>query len=134
MADKSVLSLFIKEANKGGLIVNWQGLVGFVPVSQLSGEHYPKVSGGDKNRILTELEKLVNERLDLTIINVDPVENKIIFSEKHVDGGKSTNKNGSKRRNKNSDVNMMEKYSIGDILDAEVIGVVDFGVFCKLPQ
>ena len=57
MKEKKVLSIAIKEANKGGLMVHWQGLVGFLPVSQLSEKNYPKVSGGDKTRILNELEK-----------------------------------------------------------------------------
>ncbi len=131
MKEKKILSISIKEANKGGLIVNWQGLVGFVPVSQLKEENYPKVAGGDKNRILTELEKFVGEKMDLIVINTDPAENKIIFSEKGIDSNVNTS---SPKREKsiNNNSNMMEKYSIGDILDAEVIGVVDFGVFCKL--
>ncbi len=144
MKEKKTLSLFVKEANKGGLMVNWQGLVGFIPVSQLSAEHYPKVAGGDKSRILTELLKFVGEKLDLVIINIDPKENKIIFSEKAVDSNSNSNSNSntnSDSRNSNNNEkenqesqNMIEKYSIGDVLDAEIIGVVDFGVFCKLPK
>ena len=135
MKEKKTLTLFVKEANKGGLMVNWQGVVGFIPVSQLSKEHYPKVVGGDKNRILTELEKLVNERLDLVIITVDPIEGKLIFSEKEVaDKNRSSSEVSSENKSDSDEsVNMMERYSIGDILDVEVIGVVDFGIFCKLP-
>src|SRR3989338_56867 len=40
---KTVLSLEIKDANKGGLILEWQGLQGFLPASQLKSEHYPRV-------------------------------------------------------------------------------------------
>ena len=133
MKEKKTLTLFVKEANKGGLMVNWQGVVGFIPVSQLSGEHYPKVTGGDKNRILTELEKLVNERLDLVIITVDPQEGKLIFSEKAVKGKINTEDSEKNKNDSIDSVNMMERYSIGDVLEVEVIGVVDFGIFCKLP-
>lgn len=131
MKDKKPLSLAVKEANRGGLIVNWQGLIGFVPVSQLAEGHYPKVAGGDKGRILTELEKLVGEKLTLAVINVDPAEKNLIFSEKKVDGAIAP-KRGNDRKTK-SDVNMLERYAIGDVLDAKIIGVVDFGIFVKLP-
>ena len=133
MKEKKVLSLFIKDANKGGLIVNWQGLVGFVPVSQLTKENYPNITGGDKNRILLELKKFIGEKMDLVIITVDSKENKIIFSEKNVDNEKEGDiKNKKKISGSDKKTNMLEKYSIGDVLDAEVIGVVNFGIFCKL--
>src|SRR6185503_2677062 len=52
---KTVLSLEIKDANKGGLILEWQGIQGFLPASQLKAEHYPRVLDSDKNKILKEL-------------------------------------------------------------------------------
>lgn len=128
--ENRVLPIHIKDANKGGLMVTWQGLTGFVPVSQLSEQHYPKVNGGDKSRILSELKKLVGEQLQLSIITVEPKEKKLIFSEKK----NSSEKTEEKKESKKEEVNMMERYSIGDILDAKVIGVVDFGIFVKLPS
>lgn len=132
LKDKKPLSLAVKEANRGGLIVHWQGLTGFLPVSQLAEGHYPKVAGGDKGRILTELEKLVGEKLTLAVITVDPAEKTLIFSEKKVEGAIAPKRDKSDRKPK-SDVNMLERYAIGDVLDAKVIGVVDFGIFVKLP-
>ena len=41
-------SLVVEEANKGGLMLSWQGIQGFLPASQLS-EHYPR--GGNKDKI-----------------------------------------------------------------------------------
>jgi ribosomal protein S1 len=52
-------SLVVEEANKGGLILSWQGIAGFLPASQLSKEHYPRVPEGDKDKILGELMQLV---------------------------------------------------------------------------
>ena len=132
MKDKKALSIAVKEANRGGLMVNWQGLTGFLPVSQLSEEHYPKVTGGDKGRILNELEKLVGEKLNLTIITVDPAEKTLIFSEK-TDNSSISIKKSSEKRVKNNTGDMMERYAIGDILEAKIIGVVDFGIFVRLP-
>ncbi len=133
MKEKRVLSLPVKEANRGGLMINWQGLVGFLPVSQLSEEHYPKVNGGDKNRILTELEKLVGEKLNLNIITVDPAEKKLIFSEKSVSGSTDSTAIKESPKKEKSAGSMLDRYSIGDVLQAKVIGVVDFGIFVKLP-
>jgi small subunit ribosomal protein S1 len=108
-------------------------LTGFLPASQLSAEHYPKIAGGDSNRITSELEKLVGEKFDVQIITADPQENKLVFSEKSITGG---NKSTTSRRTKvnKSNNNMLEKYSIGEETDVEVVGIVDFGLFVKLPE
>ena len=45
--DKTVMSLEIKDANKGGLILEWQGIQGFLPASQLKADHYPRVLDSD---------------------------------------------------------------------------------------
>ena len=60
--NKTVLDLTIQEANKGGLIVPWQGVAGFLPASQLKADHYPRVADGDKDKILDELKKLVGQK------------------------------------------------------------------------
>jgi small subunit ribosomal protein S1 len=62
---QNILSLEVKEANKGGLIIEWQGIQGFLPASQLSAEHYPRVADGDKDKILTELNNLVGKHLNV---------------------------------------------------------------------
>ncbi len=41
--DKKVFELPVTEANKGGLMLIWQGISGFLPASQLKTEHYPRV-------------------------------------------------------------------------------------------
>ncbi|PIT90879.1 30S ribosomal protein S1 [Candidatus Kaiserbacteria bacterium CG10_big_fil_rev_8_21_14_0_10_49_17] len=120
MSNKKTLELPVKEANKGGLIIEWQGIQGFLPASQLGPEHYPRVEDGDKDRILDELKKLVGEKLSLSIITADPKENKLIFSEKGAD---------QKER-----AEMIDRYSIGDELVGEVTGAVDFGIFVKLQE
>ena len=83
--NKTMLELTVKEANKGGLIMEWQGIAGFLPASQLKAEHYPRVADGDKDRILDELRKLVGTKLPVSIIGAQPKEGKLIFSEKGAD-------------------------------------------------
>jgi small subunit ribosomal protein S1 len=116
--NKQVFELVIKEANKGGLILEWQGVPGFLPASQLKPEHYPRVEDGDKDRILDELRKLVDERIAVSIITADAKEGKLIFSEK-----------GLQEKEKEK---IIDRYSVGDVVQGEVTGAVDFGVFLKI--
>lgn len=115
---KTQLELTIKEANKGGLIIDWQGIIGFLPASQLSADHYPRVEDGDKDRILDELRKLVDQKLVVTMIAAVPKEGKLIFSEKE---------QGHKEKEE-----LVGKYAVGQIVEGDVTGIVDFGAFMKL--
>jgi len=71
---KTVMDLEIKDANKGGLILEWQGLQGFLPASQLKADHYPRVLDSDKDKILKELKKLVGQKISVMIISTLPKE------------------------------------------------------------
>ena len=134
--EKRTLSLVIKEANKGGLIIEWNGINGFLPSSQLKGDNYPKVNEDEKDKIITELKKLVGKRLSVQIIAAIPKEGKIIFSEvsDSLSENNSSNKNSDskKTKSKNSVSKMVGKYNIGDKLDGIVTGLVDFGIFVKV--
>lgn len=121
IAAQTVYNLTIEEANKGGLILTWQGIKGFLPASQLSKDHYPRVPEGDKEKILGELEKLVGVTIPVRVITADPKEGKLIFSER----------TGAEDEEKTS---LIDKYQVGDEVMGEVTGAVDFGVFVKLEQ
>lgn len=116
---QTVYTLEVVEANKGGLLLKWQGIPGFLPASQLSKDHYPRVADGDKDKIALELGKLVGHPLSVRIITADAKEGKLIFSER----------TGSEEEEKTL---LIDKYQVGDVLAGEVTGVVDFGVFVKL--
>ncbi len=118
--NKGQFELAVKEANKGGLILEWQGLPGFLPASQLKAEHYPRVSDGDKDKILDELRKLVGTKILVSLIGAQPKEGKLIFSEKGID-------DKEKRE-------LAATYQVGDAVDGEVTGMVDFGAFVKLEE
>ncbi len=118
---KKVISLEVKEANKGGLIMEWQGIAGFLPASQLSVEHYPRVEDGNKDKILTALNDLVGQFLSVIIIAADQKEDKLIFSEKEP-------------QEKEDKEIKVKRYEVGDILAGEITGTVDFGVFVKLEE
>src|SRR3989338_6021188 len=118
--DKIVFEMPIKEANKGGLILEWRGIPGFLPASQLKPEHYPRVLDGDKDKILDELRKLVGEKLAVSLIGAAPKEGKLIFSEKGVDDKEKKE--------------LIASYQVGDVVSGEITGMVDFGVFVKLEE
>lgn len=117
---KTVFELPITDANKGGLIITWNGIQGFLPASQLSPVHYPRVQDGDKDKIFVELKKLIGTKLEVQIITASPKEQKLIFSEKGA---------GSSER-----ANLVEKYHVGDVFEGLVTGATDFGVFVKLEE
>lgn len=117
---KTVFELPITDANKGGLIINWNGIQGFLPASQLSPAHYPRVPDGDKDKIFSELKKMVGQRLEVLVITANPKEQKLIFSEK----GAGTSERAS----------LVEKYHVGDVLEGIITGATEFGVFVKLEE
>lgn len=120
LKEKTKLELEVKDANKGGLILEWQSLQGFLPASQLKAENYPRVLDSDKDKILKELKKLVGEKLEVTIISIVPKEGKLIFSEKE--------------SNAEEKEEILSGYAIGDDIECTVAGIVDFGVFLKLEE
>ncbi len=120
IAGGTVFDLMIKDANKGGLIIAWQGIQGFLPASQLKPEHYPRVANGEKQLILDELKKLIGTTLSVSIITADPREGKLIFSER-----------GS---SKDTRENLVDRYAVGDVVEGTVTGIVDFGIFVKVEE
>jgi small subunit ribosomal protein S1 len=118
IGSKTVFELAITDANKGGLIINWQGIQGFLPASQLKSEHYPRVEDGDKDKILEELKNLIGQKLSVSVIAALPQEGKLIFSEKDL--------------NDEDKEKIIGKYALGDIIEGEITGMVDFGVFIKI--
>ncbi len=118
---QTVMTLAVKEANKGGLIIEWQGIQGFLPASQLSSEHYPRVEDGDKDKILSALNDLVGKSLSVIIITADQKEGKLIFSEK-----------GPQEKEEKEE--KVSKYTVGDVMNGTVTGAVDFGIFVKLEE
>jgi len=107
----------ISSFNSGGLMAEMSSLVAFLPVSQLSNEHYPRVEDGDKKKIADELKKLVGQELMVKIIDFNPRTGKLIISEREV----------SDKPSKAS----LEQYQVGQTIDGIISGVADFGAFVK---
>jgi small subunit ribosomal protein S1 len=107
----------ILSANKGGLLVEVNGISGFLPVSQLSSKNYPRVEDGDKNKIFNLLKKMVSQEMEVRILDVDRLSEKLIVSEKAAQ--------------KEKDHEVISSLKKGDVVEGEVSGVVDFGAFIK---
>lgn len=114
---KTPIGAKVIQANRGGLVIQIKGVAGFLPVSQLATKNYPRISDGDKNKILAHLNKFVNSEIEVQIIDFEPSQEKLIVSEKALQEGKITK--------------LMADYKIGDVIEGEVAGVVDFGVFIR---
>ncbi len=112
-----VVDAQIMDANKGGLIVRVGRVSGFLPVSQLSVEHYPRVEGGNKAKILERLQTYVTQHFRVKVIDVDEVEEKLIVSEKMAKAEQQQEK--------------IAQYKVGDNISGKVTGVVDFGAFVE---
>lgn len=112
-----IIKVKILGANKGGLIAEVEGIQGFLPVSQLAPENYPRVEGADKTKILQKLQQLIGQDLSVKIFDINPQEEKLIFSEKATDTEKIKE--------------ILKNYKEGDTVDGEITGVVDFGAFVK---
>jgi small subunit ribosomal protein S1 len=120
MKEGNIIGAKVISANKGGLMARIGHVVGFLPVSQLTTENYPRVEGGDKNKILDKLNQLVNKTLEVKIIDVDEEDEKLIVSEK------------AAWEEKQKD--LLGKYKIGTAVEGTVSGVVDFGAFVEFDQ
>lgn len=106
------------DANRGGMLVEFEGVRGFLPVSQLSAEHYPRVGSSDKDEILQRLNSLIGKELKVRILDSDRKANKLIFSEKEAV------KDGLAKR--------FQSLKIGDTVTGVVTGVVDYGAFVNV--
>lgn len=104
-------------ANKGGLLAEVSSIPAFLPVSQLSPENYPKVEDADAQKILKALQKFVGKEMELKVFDINPKENKLILSER------------AKEAEKIKEI--LKNYSVGDVVEGEITGVVDFGAFIK---
>lgn len=116
--DKEILEVAPYDANRGGLLVEHEGIRGFLPVSQLSAGNYPRVSGNDKDEILQKLNQLTGKQIKVRVIDVSRKDNKLIFSEKEAI--------------KDDLQDRFASMSEGDIVEGVVTGVIDFGAFVNV--
>jgi small subunit ribosomal protein S1 len=112
---KEIITVIPNEANKGGLLIDLDGIKGFIPVSQLTPIHYPRVEGANPEKILEHLNKLVGKPFQVRVINVDQSGKKIIFSEKAaIEEQRSV---------------ALKTLKVGDVVEGAVSGILTYGLF-----
>lgn len=116
--DQEIVEVTPYDANRGGLLVELEGIRGFLPVSQLAAGHYPRVSGADKDEILQKLNQLLGKPIRVRILDISRKENKLIFSEKEAI--------------KDDMQDRFEKLKVGDVVTGVITGVIDFGAFVNV--
>jgi small subunit ribosomal protein S1 len=116
--NQEILEIQAYDANRGGLLIELEGIRGFLPVSQLAAGHYPRVSGADKDEILQKLNQLTSKKLRVRILDISRKDNKLIFSEKEAV------KDDMQAR--------FAELKVGDVVKGVVTGVIDFGAFVNV--
>jgi small subunit ribosomal protein S1 len=111
MESGNIIDVTPYDANRGGLLVEYEGVRGFL-------EHYPRVGSSDKDEILQRLNALINQVLKVRILDADRKANKLIFSEKEAV--------------KEGLVARFEKLTVGDTVKGVATGVVDYGIFVNV--
>lgn len=115
-----VVNATVKEANKGGLIIELNHLEGFLPVSQLSADHYPRIPGGDKARILEKLKSFVGQKLPVKVLDANSKEEKLIVSEKRIE--------------EDSQLKEIADHRIGEDCEGPITAIADFGAFMEFAE
>jgi len=118
LKDGLIIEVVPVDCNKGGLLIDFDGAKGFLPVSQLSQENYPKLSGTqDKSVIADSIKSLIGKPMKVKVIALDRDDNKLIFSEREA------NQKDSGER--------LKDFKVGDVTHAKITGVVEYGAFVE---
>lgn len=112
-----LVNVEVVDANKGGLMVRLNHVMGFLPVSQLNADHYPRVPGGDKVRILEKLKSFVGQSLRVKVLDADLADEKLIVSEKKIE--------------EDAQVTKIAEHNIGETCEGEITAITDFGAFMQ---
>ncbi len=116
--EQEIIEIYPYDANRGGLLIEAEGIRGFLPVSQLAAGHYPRVSGADKDEILQKLNSLVNKPIKVRVLDVSKKDNKLIVSEKEAVRDELQDR--------------FAKLKVGDAVKGVITGVIDFGAFVNV--
>ncbi len=111
-----LLELTVIDYNKGGLLVDWNGLQGFVPASQLVILPHFHIEA----ERLRELKRRINSKLRLKIIEFDRATNRLILSERAAEVGASDREK------------LLSSLKAGEIVKGRVTNLTKFGAFVDL--
>lgn len=118
--DKATVSAKVREVNRGGFLVKVHGVDGFLPASLLSPTHAIKNVGVEDTSLSSQMKKYLGQSFNVKILNINEENESIIVSEKAVSDEIASQN--------------LAKYKVGDIIEGEVVGVVDFGLFVRFDE
>jgi small subunit ribosomal protein S1 len=116
MERQELLELPVIGCNRGGVLVGWNDLRGFVPASHLVS----LTPSADEAQRLEELQHLVGSRLRLKIIELDPEQSRFVLSER------ATSSDEDRRQA------LLDRLSPGDVCQGCVTNLCSFGAFIDL--
>ncbi len=104
------IDAIVVDSNRGGLILDFSGLRGFLPTSQMSSQERRPA-------------KLMNKSLKVKVLEADRSSNRLIFSQKSA--GISSEDLDKKKE-------VLAKITVGDKFSGEITAVMPFGVFVRV--
>jgi small subunit ribosomal protein S1 len=116
MEEQAVLTLPVVGYNRGGLLVEWNGTQGFVPVSHLA-DLSPYLDEREREEAL---RARVGQTLRLRVIEVDPQRQRLVFSER------ATHSEEQRRKA------LLERLQPGNVCTGRVTNICSFGAFVDL--
>jgi small subunit ribosomal protein S1 len=109
-------SLVVSGANRGGVLVDWNGLQGFVPASHLT--EIPR--SRDPQQRMAELTEYVGQSLTVRFIEVDVEQKRLVFSER------------AALSEFRSPAAVLDSLKPGDVRRGTVTNLTSFGAFVDL--
>lgn len=116
MEEDSAIELTVVGFNRGGLLVEWRSLHGFIPASQLID--FPASSNPVQRQ--KALISRVGETLQLRIIELNEEQSRLIFSER------------AARVLPGERADLLSRIRMGDTISGVVTNLCDFGAFVDL--
>ena len=112
------LNVQVVDVNRGGLMVDAEGLRGFVPLSQTVGLR----SGSNEEETLENLRTAIGREIEVKILELDHRRNRLILSERL-----ATLERRGRRREE-----LLNELHVGDIRKGRVASISDFGAFVDI--
>jgi len=103
------VEVLLKELVRGGMLVDYGGLRGYIPQSQFDGA------------TMKQIDKLVGRRIEAKVVEVDQATNRLIFSQRAM----------TEEANLAKQKELLEQVKVGQTVEAKITGVVPFGAFAK---
>lgn len=105
--------------NKGGLIVRFGRLRGFVPQSQIGDDRRRKMEGETPEELYSGM---VNENISVKVIEVDRSRNRLILSERAA----------SRELREARKESLIQELTVGEVREGHVVSLEDFGAFVDI--